>query len=244
MSDQISISSTAMTMNLADSSSDNIATLLYLQRMKTEMLHVREQVDQKLHDIEEAIQECQQCVLVPSPSLWSRISSYIIKTASSLCNGVTSVFRAVFCGVGEASKSSSEIPHIVIDESTPLIQKLRITPTDTFMKDTATLTPPRRRHNSLGCVTPALALRLQLETNQMLAAPDTPAANNTTILTPAMRMVEPSEEWARMILSSGASAMSPASVAATPGHGPSRPQNLAPAWSQQLLDSGFSDGTK
>ena len=78
----------------------------------------------------------------------------------------------------------------------------------------------------------------------MLAAPDTPAANNTTILTPAMRMVERSEEWARMILSSGASAMSPASVAATPGHGPSRPQNLAPAWSQQLLDSGFSDGTK
>ena len=242
MSDQISISSTTMTMNLADSSSDNIASLLYLQRMKTEMLHVREQVDQKLHDIEEAIQEIQQCV--PSPSLWSRISSYIIKTASSLCNGVTSVFRAVFCGVGEASKSSSEIPHIVIDESTPLIQKLRITPTDTFMKDTATLTPPRRRHNSLGCVTPALALRLQLETNQMLAEPDTPAANNTTILTPAMRMVEPSEEWARMILSSGASAMSPASVAATPGHGPSRPQNLAPAWSQQLLDSGFSDGTK
>ena len=239
---KLSISSTTMTMNLADSSSDNIASLLYLQRMKTEMLHVREQVDQKLHDIEEAIQECQQCV--PSPSLWSRISSYIIKTASSLWNGVTSVFRAVFCGVGEASKSSSEIPHIVIDESTPLIQKLRITPTDTFMKDTATLTPPRRRHNSLGCVTPALALRLQLETNQMLAAPDTPAANNTTILTPAMRMVEPSEEWARMILSSGASAMSPASVAATPGHGPSRPQNLAPAWSQQLLDSGFSDGTK
>ena len=237
---KLPISSTTMTMNLA--ASDNIARLLYLQRMKDEMLHVREQVDQKLHDIEKAIQECQQCV--PSPSLWSRISSYIIKTASSLCNGVTSVFRAVFCGVGEASKSSSEIPHIVIDESTPLIQKLRITPTDTFMKDTATLTPPRRRHNSLGCVTPALALRLQLETNQMLAAPDTPAANNTTILTPAMRMVEPSEEWARMILSSGASAMSPASVAATPGHGPSRPQNLAPAWSQQLLDSGFSDGTK
>ena len=237
---KLSISSTTMTMNLA--ASDNIARLLYLQRMKDEMLHVREQVDQKLHNIEKAIQECQQCV--PSPSLWSRISSYIIKTASSLCNGVTSVFRAVFCGVGEASKSSSEIPHIVIDESTPLIQKLRITPTDTFMKDTEMLTPPRRRHNSLGCVTPALALRLQLETNQMLAAPDTPAANNTTILTPAMRMVEPSEEWARMILSSGASAMSPASVAATPGHGPSRPQNLAPAWSQQLLDSGFSDGTK
>ena len=236
---KLSISSTTMTMNLA--ASDNIARLLYLQRMKDEMLHVREQVDQKLHNIEEAIQEIQQCV--PSPSLWSRISSYIIKTASSLCNGVTSVFRAVFCGVGEASKSSSEIPHIVIDESTPLIQKHRIMPTDTFMKDTATLTPPRR-HNSLGCVTPALALRLQLETNQMLAAPDTPAANNTTILTPAMRMVEPSEEWARMILSSGASAMSPASVAATPGHGPSRPQNLAPAWSQQLLDSGFSDGTK
>ena len=212
MSDQISISSTTMTMNLA-ASSDDYARLLYLQRMKEETLHVREQVDQKLHDIEEAIQECQQCV--PSPSLWSRISSYIIKTASSFCNGVTSVFRAVFCGVVEASQSSSEIPQIVIDESTPLIPKLRITPTDTFMKDTATLTPARRRHNSLGCVTPALALRLQL------AAPDTPAANNNTILTPAMRMVEPSEEWARMILSSGASAMSPASVAASPGHGPS-----------------------
>ena len=114
---KLSISSTTMTMNLA--ASDNIARLLYLQRMKDEMLHVREQVDQKLHNIEKAIQEIQQCV--PSPSLWSRISSYIIKTASSLCNGVTSVFRAVFCGVGEASKSSSEIPHIVIDESTPLI---------------------------------------------------------------------------------------------------------------------------
>ena len=199
-----------MTMNLAASSSDNVARLLYLQRMKTEMLHVREQVDQKLHDIEEAIQQC-----VPKPSLWNRISGFIIKTASSFCNGVTSVFRAVFCGVVEASQSSSEIPQIVIDESTPLIQKRRITPTDTFMKDTATLTPARRRHNSLGCVTPALALRLQL------AAPDTPTANNTTILTPAMRMVEPSEEWARMILSSGASAMSPASVAASPGHGPS-----------------------
>ena len=213
MSDQILISSTTttMTMNLAASSSDNIARLLYLQRMKTEMLHVREQVDQKLHDIEEAIQECQQCV--PSPSLWSRISSYIMKSASSFCNGVTSVFRAVFCGVVEASQSSSEIPQIVIDESTPLIPKLRITPTDTFMKDTATLTPARRRHNSLGCVTPALRLQL--------AAPDTAAANNNTILTPAMRVVEPSEEWARMILSSGASAMSPASVAATPGHGPS-----------------------
>ena len=219
MSDQILISSTTMTMNLAASSSDYVARLLYLQRMKTEMLHVREQVDQKLHDIEEAIQECQQCM--PSPSLWSRISSYIMKSASSFCNGVTSVFRAVFCGVVEASQSSSEIPQIVIDESTPLIQKRRITPTDTFMKDTATLTPARRRHNSLGCVTPALALRLQLETNQMLAATDTPAAHNTTILTPAMRMVEPSEEWARMILSSGASAMSPASVAASPGHGPS-----------------------
>ena len=102
MSDQISISSTTMTMNLADSSSNNIAHLLYLQRMKTEMLHVRKQVDQKLHDIEKAIQEIQQCV--PSPSLWSRISSYIIKTASSFCNGVTSVFRAVFCGVREASQ--------------------------------------------------------------------------------------------------------------------------------------------
>ena len=82
---KLPISSTTMTMNLA--ASDNIARLLYLQRMKDEMLHVREQVDQKLHNIEKAIQECQQCV--PSPSLWSRISSYIIKTASSLCNGVT-----------------------------------------------------------------------------------------------------------------------------------------------------------
>ena len=232
---KLSISSTTMTMNLA--ASDNIARLLYLQRMKDEMLHVREQVDQKLHDIEKAIQECQQCV--PSPSLWSRISSYIIKTASSFCNGVTSVFRAVFCGVGEASQSSSEIPEIIINESTPLIPKQRITPTDTFMKNTATLTPARRRHNSLGCVTPAL--RLQMET-------DTPAAHNTTTLTPAMRRVEPCEEWARMILSSAT--ISPAAtVAATPGYGPSpaasRPQNLdLSAWSQQLLDSGFSELTQ
>ena len=239
MSDQILISSNTMTMNLAASSSDNIASLLYLQRMKTEMLHVRKQVDQKLHDIEEAIQEIQQCVPVPSPSLWSRISSYIIKTASSFCNGVTSVFRAVFCGVGEASQSSSEIPEIIINESTPLILKQRITPTDTFMKNTATMTPARRRHNSLGCVTPAL--RLQMET-------DTPAAHNTTTLTPAMRRVEPCEEWARMILSSAT--ISPAAtVAATPGYGPSpaasRPQNLdLSAWSQQLLDSGFSELTQ
>ena len=232
---KLSISSTTMTMNLA--ASDNIARLLYLQRMKDEMLHVREQVDQKLHNIEKAIQECQQCV--PSPSLWSRISSYIIKTASSFCNGVTSVFRAVFCGVGEASQSSSEIPEIKIDESTPLIPKRRITPTDTFMKNTVTLTPAIRRHNSLGCVTPAL--RLQMET-------DTPAAHNTTTLTPAMRRVEPCEEWARMILSSAT--ISPAAtVAATPGYGPSpaasRPQNLdLSAWSQQLLDSGFSELTQ
>ena len=97
-------------------------------------------------------------------------------------------------------------------------------------------TPSRRRHNSLGCVTPAL--RLQLET-------DTPAAHNSSLtLSPAMRRVEPCEEWARMILSSGASAISsPPASAATPGHGPSPAQNLAP-WSQQLLDSGFSEWTK
>ena len=152
---------------------------------------------------------------------------------------MTSVFRAVFCGVGEASQSSSEIPQIKIDESTPLIPKRMITPTDTFMKNTATLTPARRRHNSLGCVTPAL--RLQMET-------DTPAAHNTTTLTPAMRRVEPCEEWARMILSFAT--ISPAAtVAATPGYGPSpaasRPQNLdLSAWSQQLLDSGFSELTQ
>ena len=230
MSDQISISSTTMTMNLA-ASSDDYARLLYLQRMKEETLHVREQVDQKLHDIEEAIQAI-QCVPVPSPTLWNRISSFITKTASSFCNSVTSVFRAVFCGVGETSLSSSDIPKIVIGESTPLLPKRKISPTDTFLKDTVTLTPARRRHNSLG--TPAMRLHSPSWTNH--AAPETPAHNSSLTFTPAMRRVEPTTEWKKLILSSAT--ISPAVSSATPGHGPS-PQNLAP-WSQQLLDSGFS----
>ena len=132
----------------------------------------------------------------------------------------------------EASLSSSDIPKIVIRESTPLLPKRKITPSDTFMKDTVTLTPARRRHNSLG--TPAMRLHSPSWTNH--AAPETPAHNSSLALTPAMRRVEPTTEWKKLILSSAT--ISPAASSATPGHGPS-PQNLAP-WSQQLLDSGFS----
>ena len=229
MSDQF----TSTTMSMKHTASSHYAArLLYLERMKMETLHVREQVDQKLREIDEAIEECHQ-FCEPSRTVWSRIASIL----SSFCTGVTRAFRAVICGGGAAS--TTEIPQIVIDasETTPLIPRRKITPTETFMKVvTVSDTPSRRRHNSLGCVTPAL--RLQLET-------DTPAAHNSSLtLSPAMRRVEPCEEWARMILSSGASAISsPPASAATPGHGPSPAQNLAP-WSQQLLDSGFSEWTK
>ena len=215
-------------------SSDISAHLLYLERMKSETIHVREQVDKKLQEIEEAIQECKQ-FCEPSRTMWSRIASIL----SSFCHGVTRAFWAVTCGGGAAA--TTDIPQIVIEatETTPLLlPRRKITPTETFLKvvtQTPSETPSRRRHNSLGCVTPAL--RLQLE-------PETPSAAHNSSLTPAMRRVEPTEEWARMILSSGASAVSsPPASAATPGHGPSPAQNLAP-WSQQLLDSGFSEWTK
>merc|ERR1711884_585389 len=116
---------------------------------------------------------------------------------------------------------------IVIDttetsETTPLLPKQKITPTESFMKVVTVTpfeTPSRKRHNSLGCVTPALALRLQLGSNQLLETETPSAAHNSSLtLSPAMMRVEPCEEWARMILSSGASAIS--SPAATPGHGP------------------------
>ena len=217
-------------------SSDISAHLLYLERMKSETIHVREQVDKKLQEIEEAIQECKQfCEPEPSRTMWSRIASIL----SSFCHGVTRAFWAVTCGGGAAA--TTDIPQIVIEatETTPLLlPRRKITPTETFLKvvtQTPSETPSRRRHNSLGCVTPAL--RLQLE-------PETPSAAHNSSLTPAKRRVEPTEEWARMILSSGASAVSsPPASAATPGHGPSPAQNLAP-WSQQLLDSGFSEWTK
>ena len=233
-------------------SSDISAHLLYLERMKSETIHVREQVDKKLQEIEEAIQECKQfCEPEPSRTMWSRIASIL----SSFCHGVTRAFWAVTCGGGAAA--TTDIPQIVIDttetsETTPLLPKQKITPTESFMKVvtvTPSETPSRKRHNSLGCVTPALALRLQLGSNQLLET-ETPSAthNSSLTLTPAMRRVEPCEEWARMILSSAT--ISPAAtVAATPGYGPSpaasRPQNLdLSAWSQQLLDSGFSELTQ
>ena len=212
-------------------SSDISAHLLYLERMKSETIHVREQVDKKLQEIEEAIQECKQfCEPEPSRTMWSRIASIL----SSFCHGVTRAFWAVTCGGGAAA--TTDIPQIVIEatETMPLLlPRRKITPTETFLKvvtQTPSETPSRRRHNSLGCVTPAL--RLQLE-------PETPSAAHNSSLTPAMRRVEPTEEWARMILSSGASAISSPAPAATPGHGPS-----SAAAPQKLLDSGFSEWTK
>merc|ERR1712079_762576 len=96
------------------------------------------------------------------------------------------------------SLSSSDIPKIVIGESTPLLPKRKVTPTDTFMKDTVTLTPARRRHNSLG--TPVMRLHSPSWTNH--AAPETPAHNSSLTHTPAMRRVEPTTEWKKLILSS------------------------------------------